>query len=200
MTEMIKWFVNQGVWSFASFWFIVIGLIAGYVQLIKTKSSIDNFTIRFGYERAEGWLVPFRITIGFFNHTGHSAQISNATFKYNKLDSGPAIKDSQTGLAPAKFPGFVRTEAGIENLLVNFDFFLKSEESTYTYFPLDANQEDGEVEKIFSKGKAGTFKCYITLLPRNGKPIVHRINITPKGKIDLNIIKSEVKSDAQQTK
>ncbi|MBU2648445.1 hypothetical protein KKI24_27310 [bacterium] len=188
MTEIINWFINLGVWSFASFWLVIFGLVTGYVKLIRTKSSIDNFIIRFGIERAEGWLVPYRITVGFFNHTGHSAQISNATFKYNKLDSGPAIKDSQTGLTPVKFPGLVRTEAGNEILLVNFDSFLKSEDSTYTYFPLDAVQKDQDVKNVFLRGKAGIFKCYITLLPRNGKPIVHRIRIVPKDKIDLNII------------
>jgi type IV secretory pathway VirB4 component len=67
-----------------------------------------------------------------------------------------------------------------EILLQEFEFYLKVDESTGSYAPIDPNHTDEEVEEAFRRGKVGIFDCYVTLLSRDHKPLVHRLRIKPK--------------------
>ena len=44
---------------------------------------------------------------------------------------------------------------------------------------------------LFKKGNVGTFRCFVTLLSRDQKPVVYRLKIKPKTKVYFQELKPE---------
>lgn len=169
-------------WSIVSLFILIFGSVAGYWKFYRPRKSIRNLIVKFHYERAPGWNFPLRITVAFANHTGKNIHIASATFKCEGLrPDRNAMGDTYTGKMPLKFPKEVTLENGKKEILLQeFEFYLKVDESTGSYAPIDPNHTDDEIEEAFRSGKVGTFDCYVTLLSRDHKPLVHRLRIKPK--------------------
>ena len=169
-------------WSLLSLIILILGSVAGYWKFYRPRKSIRNLIVKFHYERAPGWNFPLRITVVFANHTGKNIHIASATFKCDDLRPDPnAMGDTHTGKMPLKFPKEVTSENGTKHsLLQEFEYYLKVDESTGSYAPIDPNHTNDEVEDAFRRGKTGTFDCYVTLLSRDHKPLVHRLRIKPQ--------------------
>ncbi len=186
MLEMIKnlflLFARFDFWSFLSLLMLILGSVAGYLKFYRPRKSIRNFIVNFHYERAPGWNFPLRITIAFANHTGRNVHIASASFKCKDLRPDPkAMGDTYTGKMPMKFPKEVTMSDGTKQILLQeFEYYLKIDESTGSYAPIDPDHTDEEVEQAFMRGKVGTFDCYVTLLSRDHKPLVHRLRIKPQ--------------------
>lgn len=174
-------------WSFLSLAILILGSVAGYLKFYRPRKSIQNFIVNFHYERAPGWNFPLRITIAFTNHTGKNVHIASASFKCKDLrPDSRATGDTYTGKMPMRFPKEVTMPDGKkEVLLEEFEYYLKVDESTGSYAPIDPNHTDEEIKRAFMRGKVGTFNCYVTLLSRDHKPLVHRLRVKPKKHITL---------------
>ena len=188
MTEITKqfllWCAKYDIWSFISVAMLALGTIAGYLKFYRPRRSIKNFIVSFHYERAPGWNFPLRVTIVFANHTGRNVHITSASFRCKDLRADPkALGDTYSGKLPVKFPREVELPNGGKlALLQEYEYYLKLDESTGSYAPIDPSHTDEEVEQAFGKGKVGIFDCYITLLSRDHKPLVHRLRIKPRKK------------------
>ena len=180
-------FAKYDLWSFISLGILVLGSIVGYLKFYKPRRSIRNFIVNLHYERAPGWNFPLRITVVFTNHSGKNVHIASASFKFKDLRPDPrAIGDTYTGKLPLKFPKEVQLPSGEkETLLQEFEYYLKVDESTGSYAPIDPKHTDEEIELAFKRGKVGVFDCYVTLLSRDHKPLVHRLKIKPRKKFPL---------------
>jgi hypothetical protein len=91
------------------------------------------------------------------------------------------MDDTHTRKMPLKFPKEVILGNGTkQTFLQEFEYYLKVDESTGSYAPIDPNHTNDEVEDAFRRRKTGTFDCYVTLLSRDHKPLVHRLRIKPQ--------------------
>ena len=165
-------------WSLLSLIILILGTVAGYLKFYRFRRSIRNLTVQFGYKRHPEENFPLRITVWFTNYTGKNIHIASATFKCRELRPDPnAMRDTHTGKMPLKFPK--------ESRLQEFEFYLKVDESAGTYVPIDPKHTDKEIEDAFRHGKVGIFDCYVTLLSRDYKPLVHCLRIKPKENFEV---------------
>ncbi len=186
--SIIFWLAKYDIWSSASFVILIFGLVAGYIKFYRPHKSIKNFYVFFHCECAAGWDFPFRVIIGFTNHTGRSVHIASASFKFKNLRPDPnSTVDSSTGRTIIKFPTEVMVGEKIETLLQDFEYYLKVDETVHSYAPIDPSHKNEEAEQAFSKGKVGTLDCYVTLLSRDRKPIVYRLKTSPKKRLTVRV-------------
>jgi hypothetical protein len=188
-------FAKYDIWSLLSFVILVAGSVLGYLKFYRPRKHIKYVNIDFKCQRAPGWLSEFRILIIFSNNTGKSIFITSALFKFKDLrPDEKSIGDKSTNLVPAKFP-INRIIAGEEQEVLDaFECYLKNDEITHTYIPIDPKHTDEEVIQAFKNAKAGTFSCYISILSRDKKPVIYRLKIKPKGQFSIQTLEEDNKS------
>ena len=176
------------LWSFASLILLILGSVVGYLKFYRPHKRINNFLVWFHCERAEGWNFPLRVLVQFTNHTGNSIHISSASFKCKTLRPDPdSSVDSSTGKIPLKFPKSLILKGKEEVVLADFEYDLKVDDVVHSYAPIDPMHTNEEVEQAFREGKVGTLHCYVTLLPRDRKPTVYRLKVSPKKQLSVRI-------------
>ena len=183
MKSLLLWAAKYDFWSLLSLIILVVGAIAGFMTFYWPRRSIKNLTIGFRHERAgEEWNYPSRILIIFANDTGKNIHIASASFKYKDLrPDRKTLQDGQTGKSPIYFP--MLEKGGTQPILQGFECYLDTEKRiTHSYAPIDPDHTDEEVRDALIKGKAGSFNCFVTLLPRDNRPVIRRLKVKAKNK------------------
>jgi hypothetical protein len=190
--KLFRFLATYDFWSFASFILLIAGSIVGYLKFYRPHKRINNFLVWFHCERAEGWNFPFRILVQFTNHTGNSVHISSASFKCKGLRPDPnSSVDSSTGKIPLKFPKKVMRDGIAEAVLDHFEHDLRVDDTVHSYAPIDPKHTNEEAERAFLKGEVGTLYCYVTLLPRDRKPSIYQLKVSPKKQLSVRVLPQE---------